>query len=188
MQEKRKLWKEQQPEIDTSMLVFLDESGVNTDMTRRYARAKKGERANDRAPLNTGKTTTIVSSVRTDGTTVPMFLSGSLNGETFREYIEQHLTPTLREGDIVVMDNLRCHKVEGIKQAIEKVGAHVLYLPPYSPDLNPIEQMWSKIKAFLRKIKARSIEVLWNALPIAFATVTIQDISGWFQHDGYSIS
>jgi hypothetical protein len=106
--------------------VLLDESGVNTDMTRRYARAKNGQRANDHAQLNTGKTTTIISSVRTDGTTVPMFLSCSLNRESFKEYIEQHLAPTLRSGDIVVMDNLRWHKVDGIKQAIEKVGAYIL--------------------------------------------------------------
>ena len=155
-------------------------------MTRRYARSKNGQRANDHAPLNTGKTTTIVSSVRTDGTTVPTFLSGSLNGETFKDYIEQHLAPTLREGDIVVMDNLRCHKVKGIKQAIEKAGAHVFYLPPYSPDLNPIEQMWSKIKAFLRKVKARSAATLIQTLPTAFVTVTVQDILGWFHFGGYS--
>jgi transposase len=186
VKEKRELWKEKQPNIDISKLVFLDESGVNTDMTRRYARAKNGQRANDHTPLNTGKTTTIVSSVRTDGTTVPMFLSGSLNGESFREYIEQHLVPALRTDDIVVMDNLRSHKVDGIKQAIEKVHAHVLYLPPYSPDLNPIEQMWSKIKAFLRKVKARSVEVLMDALPKAFDTISADDILGWFHHDGYS--
>lgn len=162
------MWKEQQSGIDASRLVFLDENGVNTDMTRRYARSKNGQRANDHTPLNTGKTTTIVSSVRTDGTTVPIFLSGSLSGETFKDYIEQHLAPTLLEGDIVVMDNLRCHKVKGIKQAIEKAGAHILYLPPYSPDLNPIEQMWSKIKALLRKVKARSIDLLLKALPATF--------------------
>ena len=180
------MWKEQQWGIDASRLVLLDESGVNTDMTRRYARAKNGQRANDHTPLNTGKITTIVSSVRTDGTTVPIFLSGSLNGETFKDYIEQHLAPTLHEGDIVVMDNLRCHKVKGIKQAIEKAGAHILYLPPYSPDLNPIEQMWSKIKSLLRKVKARSIDALLKALPVAFNAITVQDILGWFHLDGYS--
>ena len=151
-------------------------------MTRRYARAKDGRRANDHTPLNTGKTTTILSSVRADGTTVPLFLSGSLNGE----YIEQRLVPTLHAGDIVVMDNLRCHKVKGIKQAIEKAGAHILYLPPYSPDLNPIEQMWSKIKTLLRKVKARSVDVLLKALPSAFDAIFVQDILGWFHLDGYS--
>ena len=115
-----------------------------------------------------------------------MLLSRSLNGETFKDYIEQHLAPTLNEGDIVVMDNLRCHKVKGIKQAIEKAGAHVFYLPPYSPDLNPIEQMWSKIKAFLRKVKARSVATLMQVLPTAFSTVTVQNILGWFLLDGYS--
>ena len=166
--------------------MFLDESGVNTDMTRCYARAKNGQRANVHTPLNTGKTTTIVSSVRTDGTTVPIFLSGSLNGETFKDYIEKQLAPTLHKGDIVVMDNLRCHKVKGIKQAIEKAGAHILYLPPYSPDLNPIEQMWSKIKSLLRKVKARSVDALLEALPVAFGAITVQDILGWFHLDGYS--
>jgi len=188
VQEKRKLWKEQQPEIDLSRLVFLDESGTNTDMTRRYARAKAGQRANDHTPLNTGKTTTIISSVRADGTTVPMFLSGALNGEKFKEYIERHLVPSLHHGDIVVMDNLRSHKVDGIEQMIEEAGAIVKYLPPYSPDLNPIEQMWSKIKAFLRKVKARSVDVLMDVLPSAFSTISVQDILGWFRHDGYSCS
>jgi len=188
VQEKRKHWKELQPKIEPSRLVFLDESGVNTDMTRRYARAKAGLRANDHTPLNTGKTTTIVSSVRTDGTTVPMFLSGSLNGEKFKEYIGKYLVPTLHHGDIVVMDNLRCHKVDGIEQMIEEAGATVKYLPPYSPDLNPIEQMWSKIKAFLRKVKTRSVDILMDALPSAFATITVQNILGWFYHDGYSRS
>ena len=117
---------------------------------------------------------------------MPMLLSGALNGEKFKEYIEQYLAPTLQHGDIVVMDNLRCHKVAGITQAVENVGAHVLFLPPYSPDLNPIEQMWSKIKAFLRKVKARSQELLLDALPDAFASISIQDIIGWFHHDGYS--
>jgi transposase len=182
------LWKEQQPGIDISKLVFLDESGVNTDMTRHYARARNGQRANDHTPLNTGKNTTIVSSVRTDGTTVPMFLSGSLNGETFKNYIEQHLAPTLHEGDIVVMDNLRCHKVKGIKQAIQKAGANVRYLPPYSPDLNPIEMMWSKIKSILRKTKARAVDALLAALPVAFHAVSVRDIIGWFHQSGYSLS
>lgn len=172
--------------IDQTRLVFLDESGVNTDMTRRYARAKAGQRANDHTPLNTGKTTTIVSSVRADGTTVPMLLSGALNGEKFKEYIGRYLVPTLHRGDIVVMDNLRCHKVEGVEQMVEEAGATVEYLPPYSPDLNPIEQMWSKIKAFLRKVKARSQELLADALPNAFASVSSKDILGWFHHNGYS--
>ena len=155
-------------------------------MTRRYARAKDGQRANDHTPLNTGKITIILSSVRTDGSTVPLFLSGSLNGETFKEYIEQCLVPTLHTGDIVVMDNLRCHKVKRVKQAIERVGAHILYLPPYSLDFNPIEQMWSKIKAFLRKVKARSVDIIFKALPSAFDAITVQDILGWFHFDGFS--
>jgi len=102
--------------------------------------------------------------------------------------MEQHLVPTLHKGDIVVMDNLRCHKVRGIQQAIEEAGAHVCYLPPYSPDLNPIEMMWSKIKSILKKTKARTVDALLAALPVAFHAVSVSDIIGWFYQSGYSLS
>jgi transposase len=141
-------------------------------MSRRYARSLLGERAHDAIPLNRGKATTIVSSVR-------------LDGPRFRDYVESHLAPTLHEDDIVVMDNLPTHKVSGIREAIEAVGAHLVYLPPYSPDLNPTEEMWSKIKAFLRKVKARSQNALLLAIPDAFHAVCVSDILGWFSHAGY---
>ncbi len=169
-------------------LVFLDESGVNIDMIRRYGRAKNKERVHDYAPKNTPKKTTLVSSVRLDGTLAYEFFQGSLNGQNFLNYIQNTLAPTLKKGDIVVMDNLRCHKVKGIKEAIESVGASVLYLPPYSPDLNPIEMMWSKMKAFLRKLRYDTVELLHSVIPDAFSTISISDISGWFSASGYSLS
>ena len=129
----------------------------------------------------------MLSTIRVDGETVPTFFAGAVNGEKFKAYLQELLAPKLRPGDIVVMDNLRAHKVEGVKEIIETAGATVLYLPPYSPDLNPIEQMWSKIKAFLRKLKARTVQDLYNAIPKAFAAVTSDDSRGWFKCAGYSV-
>ena len=165
--------------------MFLDESGVNTDETRHYGRAVGGERVHDATPLNTPKSTSILSSVRMNGETVYTTYSGAVNGERFQEYLRDYLCATLRPGDIVVMDNLRAHKVQGVQEIIASVGATVLYLPPYSPDLNPIEQMWSKIKAFLRSIKARTVESLLSTIPIAFKSVSVDDILGCFTCAGY---
>ena len=158
----RKEWKEKQEhhvELPVDKLVFLDESGVNIDMVRRYGRAKNKNRVNDYAPVNTPKKTTLVSSLRLDGTQAYEFFQGSLNGKNFLSYVKNTLIPTLKKGDIVVMDNLSCHKVKGVKEAIEEAGASVLYLPPYSPDFNPIEMMWSKIKALLRNWKTDTPEL-----------------------------
>lgn len=185
---KRVVWNAMQSTMDAASLVFLDESGVNTNLTRQYGRSKGKERVMDSAPLNTPKTTTILSSVRADGTTIRKFFSGALNGEIFLKYIQEDLVPSLHPGDFVIMDNLRSHKVEGVKEAIESAGAFVLYLPPYSPDFNPIEMMWSKIKAILRKLKARTVEALLAALPYAFHAVSTDDIQGWFIAAGYSQS
>ena len=172
--------------MDASKLVFLDESGVNTDMTRLYARAPGRQRAQDAAPLNTGQSTTILSSVRMDGETVFTAFAGAVNGEKFKAYLKELLIQTLKPGDIVIMDNLRAHKVSGVAEIVESVGAIVLYLPPYSPDFNPIEQMWSKIKAYLRKVKARTVDTLLSAIPYAFTEVSLSDIFGWFSACGYS--
>jgi transposase len=173
--------------MKTASLVFLDESGANTDMTRLYARAEGGARAVDSAPLSTPTSTTILSSIRTGGDCVYTTFSGASNGERFKKYLENHLTKSLKAGDIVVMDNSKAHKVDGVKELIEAVGATVLFLPPYSPDLNPIEQMWSKIKAFLRKVKARSVQLLLKSIPDAFREVSVSDIFAWFKDAGYSI-
>lgn len=184
--EKRSTWVGEQSEMDLSKLVFLDESGVNTNMSRLYARAQGGARANDAVPLNTGVSTTILSSVRANGETIYTAFSGAVNGERFKEYLRELLVASLRPGDIVIMDNLRSHKVAGVAELIASAGAVILYLPPYSPDLNPIEQMWSKIKAYLRMLKARTVDTLLAAIPDAFACVSISDIAGWFDACGYS--
>jgi transposase len=185
---KRAAWIEMQDTLDAASLVFLDESGVNTNLTRRYGRSKGKPRVTDSTPLNTPQTTTLLSSVRADGTTVRKFLSGALKGEIFLQYIREDLVPSLHPGDFVIMDNLRCHKVQGVKEAVESVGAFVLYLPPYGPDFNPIEMMWSKIKAVLRKLNARTVEILLADLPYAFNAVSTDDIHNWFLTAGYSQS
>jgi transposase len=184
---KRKTWKNDQPTLDATRLVFLDESGVNTGMTRLYGRAAKHKRVIDAVPDTRFHRTTILSSVRLDGTTIPFVFEGALNGDIFRVYITQLLVPSLKPGDIVIMDNLSSHKVSGIADAIEAAGAAVIFLPPYSPDLNPIELMWSKIKAILRKLKIRAKELLVDAIAYAFNCVSTSDISGWFKHDGYAL-
>jgi transposase len=183
---KRGAWTENQAEMDTSKLVFLDESGVNTNMSRRYGRALGGERAVDAIPLNKGQSTTILSSIRLDGTMVPMIFPGAVNREIFKDYLRDYLAQALRPGDIVIMDNLPAHRVDGVAELIEETGAHVLYLPPYSPDFNPIEMLWSKIKAYLRMVKARTVDALHSAIPSAFSTVSTSDIRGWFNAAGYS--
>ena len=187
MERKRKDWKQLQTIFDVSKLVFLDESGVNTGMTRLYGRAAKHERVIEAVPDTRFHRTTILSSVRLDGTTIPVIFDGALNGDIFRSYINQFLAPSLNPGDIVIMDNLSSHKVSGIVETIENVGASVMFLPPYSPDLNPIELMWSKIKAILRKLKVRSEELLEDAIAFAFNSVTSSDVHGWFSHDGYAL-
>ena len=187
MAQQRKEWKNEQDTLQTSRLVFLDESGVNTGMTRLYGRAMQGERVQEAVPDTRFHRTTILSSVRLDGTTMPFVFEGALNGDIFRVYIQKLLAPSLKPGDIVIMDNLSSHKVSGIREAIESVGASILYLPPYSPDLNPIELMWSKIKAILRKLKVRAKELLDDAIAFAFDSVSITDIFGWFKHDGYAL-
>ena len=187
VQKARKEWKEFQKTVDPSKLVFLDESGVNTGMMRRYGRAPKNQRVIDAVPDVRFARTTILSSVRMDGTKVPCVLDDALNGNLFREYIRKFLAPTLNPGDIVVMDNLSSHKVSGIVEMIEAMGAQLRFLPPYSPDFNPIELMWSKMKASLRKQKARTQDLLNDAIAIALNSVTTSDVTNWFSHDGYAL-
>ena len=183
---RREEWQEQQKTMEREHLVFLDESGVNLNMTRRYGRAVGKNRIYDYVPLKTPKNTTLLSSIRLENASmVHKELTGAVNGETFLEYIRNALAPTLKVGDIVIMDNLSVHKVAGVRQAIEEKGASVLYLPPYSPDLNPIEMLWSKIKAFLHKRKARETALLANAISEAYAAVSYEDILGWFSAAGY---
>ena len=154
-------------------------------MTRFRGRAKGGQRCNDDTPHGHWYTTTMISSIRLDGTTACMAIDGATDKEIFREYVRKILAPTLRPGDMVVLDNLGAHKDSAAIELIESTGAQVQFLPPYSPDLNPIEKMWSKIKEFLRNAKARTEELLFDAIADALKTITPEDAKGWFASCGY---
>ena len=182
----RKKWIENINNYDKEKLVFLDESGVNTDMTRIYGRAKKGTRSVDKTPLNTPANTTILSSVRLNGETCYTTYSGGTTGKKFVDYLENMLIPTLKEGDIIVMDNMRSHHVKEVEEVISKSEKHLtlLYLPPYSPDFNPIEMMWSKIKSVLRMLKTRTSDLLPDSIKTSFSKVLPSDCIGWFSAVG----
>lgn len=154
--QRRELQTLQQLGLDPNRFVFLDETWVKTNMTRLYGRCPVGQRLLDYVPHGHWKTTTFLCALRADGLFAPLVVDGAINGAVFLAWVEQHLAPTLRAGDLVVMDNLSAHKVDGVRQAIEAVGAALVYLPPYSPDLNPIENVFAKIKGEMRKRKPRT--------------------------------
>jgi transposase len=167
-------------------LIFLDESGAKTNLTRLCGRAPKGERVHASAPYGHWHTTTMLSSIRLDGTTACMAIEGATDTEVFQTYVRKVLCPTLRAGDLVVLDNLTPHKCEQTLALITQAGAEVLFLPAYSPDFNPIEKMWSKIKSRLRSAEARAQETLIAAIGVALRTITPQDAINWFASCGYS--
>lgn len=171
--------------MDLARLVFIDESGAKTNMTRLYGRAIAGQRAIDDTPSGHWCTTTMISSVRVDGSTACMVVDGATTQDIFEAYIAQILLPTLKAGDIVVLDNLSAHKSVRTRELIESAGAELWYLPAYSPDLNPIEKMWSKVKSILRTLKARTKETLIQAIAEALDRVTASDAKGWFESCGY---
>lgn len=168
-------------------LKFLDESGSNLAMTRFYGRGARGERVVESVPQNYGSNITMLCAISLSGISAPMTVSGAVDGIVFKTYVEKILCPTLCAGDVVVMDNLPAHKVAGIRELIEAAGAKLIYLPPYSPDLNPIEKCWSKIKTALRAAKARTREALETALKAALLTITMEDAAGWFESCGYPV-
>lgn len=174
-------------DVDLSKFKFLDESGSNLAMTRLYGRGAKGERVVDAVPQNYGENITMLAALTTTGVVAPMTINGAVDGVVFKEYVKQVLAPTLRAGDLLVMDNLPAHKVKGIEELIQARGAQVIYLPPYSPDLNPIEKCWSKIKTYLRAAKARTRAELEKALAEALLSVSSKDAIGWFRNCGYAI-
>jgi transposase len=165
--------------------VFLDESGAQTSMTRTRGRAPKGQRVVAKVPGGHWTIVTMISAVRTAGPFAAGTIVGATDSDVFRTYVREVLAPQLRAGDVVVMDNLSPHKASGVREAIESVGATLRYLPPYSPDFNPIENMWSKVKGTLRSLAARSVESLHDAIATALATVTTSDCIGFFRHCGY---
>ena len=164
---------------------MVDECGSNIALTPIYARAPQGQRAPDRIPRNRGKNTTLIASLSLEGIGASMIIEGAANALAFEAYVEHILAPSLQPGQIVVMDNLHVHKSARVRQLIEECGCHLLFLPAYSPDFSPIEEAFSKIKAFLRRSKARTREALQEAIVQALLTVTSQDAHGWFEHCGY---
>lgn len=166
-------------------LVFLDESGARTDMTRTHGRAPRGQRVVEKVPHGHWKTTTLISAVRSTGPFASVVVDGATDSDVFLAYVKDALAPSLKAGDVVILDNLRPHKAEGVKESIEQAGATLLYLPPYSPDYNPIENMWSKVKRHLRSAAARTFEGLQQAVWSALDQVTPQDCLGFFRGCGY---
>lgn len=188
VRERRKNWKTSCANWDAGRLVFLDESAAKTNMTRLRGRGRRGQRVIDHAPHGHWNTTTMIASLRLDGTTSCLAVDGATTADVFREYVRQVLCPTLRSGDIVVADNLSAHKDRQSEALIKDRGATLLFLPPYSPDLNPIENMWSKVKSHLRASKARTEEDLIIAIRKAFEKITSADAKGYFFLCGYRTS
>jgi transposase len=168
---RRRRWCGWQGFMDPARFVFLDETSAATNMARRYGRCAASERLVAAVPHGHWHTTTFVAGLRESGITAPLVLDGPMTGAAFLAYVEQFLAPTLTPGDVLVLDNLAAHKVAGVAEAIAAVGASILYLPPYSPDLNPIEQFFAKLKAMLRKASARTTEALWSTIGQLIATV-----------------
>ena len=185
MKARREAWFDLQPELDPEKLVFLDETGATTKMARLRGRSPRGERCRAAVPHGHWKTTTLVAALRLDGLAAPMVIHGAMNGEAFTAYAETLLAPTLRPGDIVILDNLPAHKVGRARAAIERTGARLLFLPPYSPDFNPIEQAIAKIKALLRKAVARTVEALDAAIAAALDAFTPDECANYFTNSGY---
>jgi transposase len=174
--------------LNERRFIFVDESAVNTAMTRRHGRAPRGERAYDSAPRDYGTHTSVIGAMGLRGLLAALTVEGAVDAEVFDAYAERVLGPRLRKGDVVVLDNLGAHRASRIEEVAEGRGAQVLWLPPYSPDYSPIEQCWSKIKAYLRGAKARTRDQLEEALTAALGLVTKADIRGWFKHCGYSLA
>jgi transposase len=168
-------------------LVFLDESGVTTEMTRRYGRAPRGERVAEGVPAGHWRTLTLLAALTTAGVLASMMIESPTDGDVFLAYVEQVLCPRLQPGHLVILDNLAAHKLAAVRPLIESRGAQVLYLPPYSPDFNPIEQAWSKLKQLLRGAKARLLQNLESAVAEAIAAITPDNALAWFRHCGYGI-
>jgi transposase len=184
---KREQWRAEQSAIDPEKVVFLDEMGATTNMTRRYGRSPKGQRLVCPVPHGHWKTTTFIAGLRSSGLSAPMVIDGAMNGDLFEAYVKQILVPTLTPGDVVILDNLPSHKRVAAIRAIESAGCTVRFLPPYSPDLNPIELAFSKLKSLLRKAEKRTVEGLWSFLGQALDLFTPTECLSYMRHDGYGL-
>jgi transposase len=186
-EEARTAWRAAAAQLDPQQLVFVDESGTNIALTRLYGWAPHDHRATGSVPRNHGKNTTLVAALAPDGLHEPWLIEGAMETDSFAWYITEQLAPTLRPGQIVVLDNLSAHKADRIRQAIEARHCQLLFLPPYSPDFTPIEQAFSKIKAILRGLGARTKEALQEAVRLAIEAITRHDAAAWFAHAGYAL-
>jgi len=182
----RQEWRQEQPSLDPARLVFIDETGASTAMTRLRGRARRGQRVIGRVPHGHWKITTFVAGLRCGTVTAPFVIDRPINGLIYRTYLERCLIPTLTPGDIVIMDNLPAHKVAGVREALEAAGAKLVYLPSYSPDLNPIEQLFAKLKALLRKAAERSIEALWTTIGHLLDAFSPEECANYLRHAGYA--
>jgi transposase len=181
----RTAWRTVMQARDATQFIFLDEAGTHLALSPRYAWAPRGQRAQGQVPRNWGKNTTLLAGLSLRGVQAPWTIEGAIDGPAFTAYIEQGLCPTLEPGDVVIIDNLSVHKAARIRTLIEACGAELIYLPPYSPDLNPIEEAFSKLKAILRQLAARTREALLDAIALALDAITPSDALGWFTHAGY---
>jgi transposase len=184
----RRQWRHTQPVHDASQYVYIDECGVTTDLLRRYGRSPRGSRLHDHAPCGHWETQTVIAALRVDGVSAPAVFDGPIDAVSFRAYVDQVLVPTLRPGDVVVLDNLAVHKQPDVRAAIEAVGAHLRFLPPYSPDFNPIEQAFAKLKAFLRAARPRTFDQVVALVAAALALFTPDECRNYIRHSGYRLA
>lgn len=182
---KRKWWQRRQRKLHPDQLVFLDETWAKTNMTRLRGRSLIGTRLVEHVPHGHWQTTTFLAGIRASGWVAPLVVDGAINGKLFLGWVEQHLIKSLKSGDVVIMDNLSSHKVKGVVDAIESVEAKVFYLPPYSPDFNPIELAFSKLKQLIRSAKQRTVDALWNTCGNILDNFTESEIRNYFRHAGY---
>jgi transposase len=183
--EARADWAKRQTNLDPTRLVFLDETWTTTNMARRSGRSLRGERLIGAVPYGHWKTSTFVAALRHDCLIAPLVLDGAMTGEAFLAYVQQFLIPVLQPGDVAIMDNLTAHKVAGVREAIEAAGASLLYLPPYSPDLNPIEQVFAKLKSLLRRAACRTVDTLWNMIGHLLTLFPAPECAAYLRHCGY---
>ena len=174
--------------VSFARLRFLDEAGATTVLTRLYARAIGGARTTESVPRNYGQSTSMIATLGVSGVEAAMMIEGSVDTIVFNEYCKQVLRPTLKAGDVIVLDNLGAHRASRIEEIANQCGAQIIWLPPYSPDFSPIELMWSKVKAYLKKAKARTQQELEKAIALSLKTITKSDCLNWFRHCGYEVT
>ena len=187
MAQRRRHWQDWSGQVDARRLIFIDETWTKTNMTRLRGRAPRGQRLIDKTPHGHWHTTTLIAALGMEGLRCSTVVDGAVNGQVFQAFVEHVLLPELRPGDIVVTDNLSSHKVARVRRLIEQAGAELQYLPPYSPDLNPIENVFSKIKQMLRSLALRTQEALWRAMQSVLDAVTATDAANSYRHAGYTL-